>query len=411
MQERPPLSQFISSLTRMNCKGLSSRGKTDSLARGGPEGDPPLANLPSYARAEPYPTAHSSSPSPRVIEEGQYFSLGGVPSPRTGGLPSFATGVDDMFLNGHLMTSVRPMQLPSLPHVATLGSRDQQEYESVEAASLYSYGTLGGRGDATARSRSLEDVLGRHSEAGSRSPKLLEVIMPPSPRFSAADIEAEDDDEEDIKAMRSEDDGNDAGDEDTSFEEELCFPDDYVYGFYDESLTILSGESQSLTISTRRVSEPHHQHQENLRASPSSPGESQSLTIITRRVSEPHFQHQESLRASPSAPGESQDSLSAPGESQASPSAPGESQASPSTRRVSEPRHQHQESLRASASFAGGLRASPQHQEVSEPLHQHQESLRASPSAPGGPEPHYQHQEVSEPHPGPKTRHREECLL
>ncbi|XP_069952184.1 tight junction protein ZO-3 isoform X9 [Cherax quadricarinatus] len=243
MQERPSPSQFILSLSRMNCKGLSSRG----TAGGGTEGDPPTATLPSYARAEPYPAAHSSSPSPRVIEEGHYFSLGGVPSPRTGGLPSFTSGVDDMFLNGQLMSSARPMQLPSLAHVGALGSQ-QQEYEGVEAASLYSYGTLGGRGDATARSRSLEDVLGRHSEAGSRSPKLLEVIMPPSPRFSAADIEAEDDEDDDIKAVRSEDDGNDAGDEDTSFEEELCFPDDYVYGFYDEGGERVVWEFHNVTL-------------------------------------------------------------------------------------------------------------------------------------------------------------------
>ncbi|XP_066989184.1 tight junction protein ZO-3-like isoform X19 [Macrobrachium rosenbergii] len=275
----------------MNCMGLLSRGNSDSLPRDPGDGDTavgggaassssafsapsssqvrkelPFSSSPSYATPSlsstspsPFSATHSlASSSPRAMEEGggggggvgggggHYFSLGGVPSPRTSGIGSFP-GLDDMFLNGQLMSSARPMHLPPLPHVAAVGL-NQQEYEGREAASLYAYSSIGPAGDAGARSRSLEDVLGRHTGVEeARSPK-LELLVPASPRFSQGDGE-DDEDEEILRAVRSEDDGNDAEDEDTSFEEELVtFPDNYVYGFYDEGGDRVVWEFHNVTL-------------------------------------------------------------------------------------------------------------------------------------------------------------------
>ncbi|KAK4298812.1 hypothetical protein Pmani_028875 [Petrolisthes manimaculis] len=214
----------------MNCMGLSSRANPE-ISRPPPDTDPPPIPpaVPPYPRTESFSGGHSSSPSPR-IDESHYFSLGGVPSPRTpGGLPAFSPSVvDDMFLNGQLLQ--RASQL--LPPHPQSQPQPQQDYESV-------YATLGALGEVGGRSRSLDDVLGRRGDT-SRSPKLLQDVLPPSPRFSVADIEAEDDDEDEFKTVRSEDDGNDAGDEDTSFEDEPRFLNDYVYGFYDEVQYIAS---------------------------------------------------------------------------------------------------------------------------------------------------------------------------
>lgn len=209
--------------------GLISRGvsNNETLPRA-PDGDP--SKLTSYVRTESYVSGEGKSPSPRFVEEGgQYFSLGGVPSPRSSGSLAGFIGADDLFLNGQLMSSARPMHLPPLPHAGVLG---KQEYENMEASSLFSYGTLGAVGDTGARSRSLEDVLGRHTDAETRrSPKVPGTS--PSPRFAAPEKEGGEEDEEEIQ-LRSEDEGNDAEDEDTSLEEELAFINDYVYGFYDE---------------------------------------------------------------------------------------------------------------------------------------------------------------------------------
>lgn len=214
----------------MNCMGLLSRGAATSESLPRPsESDP--AKLTSYVRTDSYAGAgEGKSPSPRFSEEGgQYFSLGGVPSPRSSGSLGGFIGADDLFLNGQLMSSTRPMHLPPLSHSGLLA---KQEYENMEASSLFSYGTLGAVGDTGARSRSLEDVLGRHADPETRrSPKVPGTS--PSPRFSAPEKEAGEDDDEEIQP-RSEDEGNEAEDEDTSLEEELNFANDYVYGFYDE---------------------------------------------------------------------------------------------------------------------------------------------------------------------------------
>lgn len=215
----------------MNCMGLLSRGAANSESLPRPS-ESDAAKLTSYVRTDSYAgPGEGKSPSPRFSEEGgQYFSLGGVPSPRSSGSLGGFIGADDLFLNGQLMSSSRPMHLPPLSHSGLLA---KQEYESVEASSLFSYGTLGAVGDTGARSRSLEDVLGRHADPETRrSPKVPGTS--PSPRFSGPEKEGGDDDDEEEIQLRSEDEANDAEDEDTSLEEELAFANDYVYGFYDE---------------------------------------------------------------------------------------------------------------------------------------------------------------------------------
>ncbi|CAL4082790.1 unnamed protein product, partial [Meganyctiphanes norvegica] len=272
----------------MNCMGLLSRDKNDSLPR---RGDDDLNNLSHYARADPKPPPDESPHSllagrTMAMEIPMQYYLGGGTSPGPGGLCGASPGareVDMLTQSMEELQATRPPPPPSGPppgpppsvcgpspqppslqdmymESAGGGGGNRDSYSSMQlppvmtpedflraqSVGLYCYGTM--------PTKSLLDHHHHHQRQGRdhshhhnktmghrtmdhkkpKKPQVLEVAFPPKVRPPAPPDDLDDDDDEDIRHIPSEDDGHDAGDEDTSYEEEPRFPDDYVYGFYDE---------------------------------------------------------------------------------------------------------------------------------------------------------------------------------